>query len=169
MLHRVALATFAFFMLTAATQRPQVERVVAVGDVHGNLDGFISILQAAGLIDQDRQWTGGKATLVQLGDLIDRGPKSRAVLDFIINLQNEASKKGGAVRVSFGNHEIMNIFGDMRYVGAADYEAFVDNRSAQRLTAAFRDYSRLEMQKGRVAVEETWMKVHPPGFVEHRE
>jgi len=169
MLRRVALVSFAFLLFTAAAQRPPAERVVAVGDVHGNLDGFLSILQAAGLIDQSRQWTGGKATFVQLGDLVDRGPKSRAVLDFIMTLQNEASKKGGAVRVSFGNHEMMQIIGDMRYVVAADYEAFVDNRSEQRRTAAFRDYSRLEMQKGRMAAQETWMMAHPPGFVEHRE
>jgi hypothetical protein len=169
MLGRIAQATFAFLLFTAAIQTPQTDRVVAVGDVHGNLDGFLSILQAAGLIDQGRQWTGAKATLVQLGDLVDRGPKSRAVLDFVITLQNDASKKGGAVRVSLGNHEVMNIIGDMRYVVPADYEAFLDNRSEQRRSAAFRDYARLEMQKGRTAVEEAWMKAHPPGFVEHRE
>lgn len=91
------------------------------------------------------------------------------MLDFIMTLQDDASKKGGNVRVSLGNHEVMNIMGDMRYVVAADYEAFVDNRSEQRRAAAFRDYARLEMQKGRVAVEETWMKAHPLGFIEQRE
>ena len=169
MFSRVARAAFAFLLFTAAIQRPQPERVVAIGDVHGNLDGLLSILQEAGLIDQSRQWIGGKATLVQLGDLMDRGPKSRAVLDFMMTLQDEASKKGGTVQVSFGNHEMMMVIGDMRYVVAADYEAFVDSRSAQRRTEAFRDYSRMEMQKGRVAVEETWMKDHPPGFIEQRE
>ena len=169
MFSRVAQATFAFLLFTAAVQSPQSERVVAIGDVHGNLDGFLSILQATGLIDQARQWTGGKATFIQLGDLVDRGPKSRAVLDLMMTLQSDASKKGGSVQVSLGNHEMMMIIGDMRYVVAADYEAFVDSRSAQRRTAAFRDYARLEKQKGRVAVEEIWMKAHPPGFIEQRE
>ena len=169
MLSRLARVALAFLLLTAAVQRPQGERIIAVGDVHGNLDGFTSILQAAGLIDQHRQWTGGKATLVQLGDLVDRGPKSRAVLDFIMTLQNEAPRKGGTVRVSLGNHEVMNIMGDMRYVVAADYESFLDNRSEQRRTTAFRDYSSLETRKGRVADQVAWMNAHPLGFVEHRE
>jgi len=169
MLSRIAAVTFGFLLFAAAVQRPQTDRVIAVGDVHGHLDGFLSILQAAGLIDQSRQWTGGRATLVQTGDLVDRGPKSRAVLDFLMTLQNEASKKGGAVRVSMGNHEMMMILGDMRYVVAEDYAAFADSRSEQRRTAAFREYSRLETQKGRVAVEETWMTAHPPGFIEHRD
>ena len=169
MFTRVAQVTVAFLLFTTALQRPAAERVVAIGDVHGNLDGFHSILQAAGLIDQGRQWTGDKSTLVQLGDLVDRGPKSRAVLDFMMALQTDASKKGGTVQVSLGNHEMMMVIGDMRYVVAADYEAFVDNRSAQRRTAAFQDYARMEKQKGRVAVEETWMKTHPPGFIEQRE
>src|SRR5262245_4236254 len=169
MLSRLARLTFIFLLFTAAIQRPQTDRVVAIGDVHGNLDGFLSILQKASLIDQNRQWTGGKATLVQLGDLVDRGPKTRAVLDFLMTLQNDAPKKGGAVRVSLGNHEVMIMTGDLRYVVATDYEAFVDNKSVQRRTSAFRDYTRLEMKKGRVAVEADWMKTHPLGFVEHRD
>ena len=169
MLSRLARVAVAFLLLTAAVQRPQGERIIAVGDVHGNLDGFTSILQSAGLIDQQRQWTGGKATLVQLGDLVDRGPKSRAVLDFIMTLQNEAPRKGGTVLVSLGNHEVMNIIGDMRYVVPADYESFLDNRSEQRRAAAFREYSSLETRKGRVADQVAWMNAHPLGFVEHRE
>src|SRR5678816_532581 len=83
-----------FLLLTAAVQRSPVERVVAVGDVHGNLEGFTAVLKMSGLIDDQGQWTGGRTTLVQLGDLIDRGPKSRAVLDFVIALQPEASRRG---------------------------------------------------------------------------
>ena len=158
-----------FLLLTAAVQRSPVERVVAVGDVHGNLEGFTAVLKMSGLIDDQGQWTGGRTTLVQLGDLIDRGPKSRAVLDFVIALQPEASRRGGSVRVSLGNHEVMNLIGDMRYVVAADYEAFADNRSEQRRRAAFRDYSSLAARKGRMVVEADWMKAHPAGFMEHRE
>jgi hypothetical protein len=158
-----------FLVLTVIAQRSPADRVVAVGDVHGNLDGFTQILQTTKLIDSNRKWIGGKATLVQCGDLVDRGPKSRAVLDFLMTLQTEAAKAGGAVKVSLGNHEIMNIMGDMRYVVAADYEAYVDNRSEQRRKNAFRDYSRIETKNGRTAVEEEWMKAHPAGFVELRE
>lgn len=155
-------------LFVAAMQRP-AERVVAVGDVHGDLDRFGAILQKAGLIDAARQWTGGKATLVQLGDLVDRGPKSRAVLDFVMTLEKDAPKLGGTVRANLGNHEVMNIMGDLAYVVAADYASFVDSRSEQRRRAAFQDYSRLEARKGRTADEDSWTQSHPLGFIEHRE
>jgi hypothetical protein len=158
-----------FFLFAAAIQRPETARVVAVGDVHGELESFAAILQKANLIDENRRWAGGAATLVQTGDLVDRGPKSRAVLDFVMALQKEASARGGSVRINLGNHEVMNIMGDMRYVVAQDYAAFADDRSEQRRREAFRKYSRFQTGKGLTADEPAWIKAHPPGFVEHRE
>ena len=152
----------------AAIQRP-VDRVIAVGDVHGDLDRFTAILGSAGLIDTSGQWIGGKATLVQLGDLVDRGPKSRAVLDFVMALEKDAPKRGGTVLLNLGNHEVMNMMGDLAYVTAQDYASFADSRSEQRRKAAFQDYARLELRKGRQAQEDSWMQAHPPGFVEQRE
>lgn len=162
------LAAF-FLLFVAAIPRPQAERVVAVGDVHGDIERFTAILQKAGLIDASRQWTGGKATLVQLGDLVDRGPKSRAVLDLLMTLQKEAPKRGGTVLPGLGNHEVMVVMGNMEYVVAADYAAFADGRSEQRRRTAFRDYAALEARKGRKADEQAWIATHPLGFIEHRE
>lgn len=158
----------------AAMQRggPQqeVQRVVAVGDVHGDLDRFLLILQKAGLIDASRQWTGGRAILVQTGDLLDRGPKSRALLEFLMTLEREAPRRGGgSVRLTLGNHEVMNLMGNMDYLVAEDYAAFADSRSEQRRSAAFRDFARVQARKGRPADEAEWMKAHPLGFVELRE
>jgi hypothetical protein len=169
MLRRLILSVVALFLFAAAFQPFQGDRVVAVGDVHGNLDALRAILQKSGLIDGTNHWIGGRATLVQVGDLVDRGPKSRAVLDLLMALQKEASRQRGSVRINLGNHEVMNIMGDLRYVVAADYEAFVDNRSEQRRTTAFRDYSRLQAEKGDAADEAGWMKAHPLGFIEYRE
>lgn len=149
-------------------QRP-AERVIAIGDIHGDLARFTAILQKAELIDDKRQWIGGKATLVQLGDLIDRGPQSRATLDFVMNLQKDAAAHGGTVLVSLGNHEVMNIIGSVLYVVPADYAAFVDSRSEERRRAAFEEFARLSERKGRQVSEQTWMRFHPPGFVEYRE
>src|SRR6187431_899212 len=53
------------------------ERVVAIGDVHGAYSQFVSILRAAGLIDSRERWIGGKALLIQTGDVLDRGADSR--------------------------------------------------------------------------------------------
>ena len=48
-------------------------RIVAIGDIHGDYNDFLAILQRAGLIDEQHHWAGGKTTFVQVGDEIDRG------------------------------------------------------------------------------------------------
>jgi len=108
-----------------------VERIVAVGDVHGSFDRFVEILKTAGLIDDRERWSGGKAHLVQLGDVVDRGPDSRKALDFLMRLEGEAEKAGGAVHALLGNHEIARMLGDLRLVHAGEYKAFVGDNSEE--------------------------------------
>ena len=84
------------------------ESLVAIGDVHGDFDDFVSILQRIGLIDKQNHWTGGKTTFVQTGDLLDRGPKPREVMDLMMALEKEAGQAGGRVVSLLGNHEMMN-------------------------------------------------------------
>jgi Calcineurin-like phosphoesterase len=115
-----------------ATPQGKVQRVVAVGDIHGDLDAFVGILQRAHLIDPTKRWSGGPAILVQTGDFLDRGPKARGVMDLLISLQKDAPRQGGRVLVLMGNHEAMNIFGDRRYVTNNDYAAFADDRTDKR-------------------------------------
>ena len=100
------------------------DRIVAIGDVHGAYEPFLAILREAGLIDKNRHWTGGKATFVQTGDVLDRGPDSKRVLDLLRNLEGEAAKAGGQVLALVGNHEVMRMVGDMRYISAKEYSAF---------------------------------------------
>ena len=106
------------------------ERVVAVGDVHGAYDRFVAMLRGAGLIDGRQRWTGGRARLVQTGDVLDRGPDSRKVIDLLRKLENEASRAGGRVHALLGNHEFMRIVGDWRYVSAGEFKAFQTGESA---------------------------------------
>jgi len=101
-----------------------VDRIVAVGDVHGDYDQFVTVLRSAGVIDAEGNWTGGKTHLVQTGDLVDRGPQSRKVLDFVIKLESQARRSGGWVHALIGNHEAMNIMGDLRYVSPADLASY---------------------------------------------
>src|SRR5262245_28403086 len=103
MLKRLVRLAVLFLILAAGIQRPAAERMLAVSDEHGNLDGFVALLQKSGFINQGLHWTAGRSTLVQVGDMVDRGPKSRATLDFLMALQNEASKQGGSVRITLGN------------------------------------------------------------------
>ena len=113
--------------LFAASPQAKGDRVVAIGDIHGDLDAFVGILQRAQLIDPIRRWSGGKTTLVQTGDFLDRGPKARAVMDLLMSMQKDAQRQGGRVVVLMGNHEAMNIIGDWRYVTNNDYASFADD------------------------------------------
>lgn len=101
-----------------------VERVVAIGDLHGDLDNALDVLRLAGLIDEAARWSGGTTTLVQTGDTTDRGPDSRGVMDLMRRLQKEAPAAGGRVIPLLGNHEVMNLQGDLRYVHPGDPSAF---------------------------------------------
>jgi hypothetical protein len=105
---------------------------VAIGDIHGDFDAFVGILQRARLIDAKNRWSGGNAILVQTGDFLDRGAKGRAVMDLLMALQSDARRQGGRVIVLMGNHEAMNIYGDLRYVSDGDYASFADSKGDGR-------------------------------------
>src|SRR2546428_2725678 len=122
-------------LLPAAPAAPQ--RSVAIGDSRGDLDAFPGILQRAHLVDPTRRWSGGNTIFVQTGDFLDRGPKARAVMDLLMSLQRDATRQSGRVIVLMGNHEAMNIFGDLRYVTAGDYASFADDKTAQRHKAVY--------------------------------
>lgn len=106
-----------------------VPRVVAIGDVHGAADRFIEILKTTGLTDDKGHWSGGKAHLVQLGDVVDRGSDSRTALDLLRRLESEADRAGGAVHALLGNHEVARMLGDMRYAVPGEYAAFATQDS----------------------------------------
>jgi hypothetical protein len=106
------------------------ERVVAIGDVHGAYEPFVAMLRGAGVIDARQRWVGGRARLVQTGDILDRGPDSRKVMDLLRKLEGEASRAGGRVHALLGNHEFMRLVGDWRYVSAGEFKAFQTGESA---------------------------------------
>jgi hypothetical protein len=101
-----------------------VERVVAIGDVHGALDELVVVLRGVELVDEELAWIGGQTHLVSLGDLVDRGDRGRQVMDLLMRLQAEAEAAGGAIHIVLGNHEVMNLVGDLRYVSEGDYAQF---------------------------------------------
>ncbi len=154
------------------------ESVVAIGDIHNDFDDFVAILQRTGLTDKQNHWTGGKTTFVQAGDLLDRGPKPREVMDLMMALEKEAVQAGGRVVSLLGNHEVMNIMGDLRYVTPANYASFADANSEKRQKAAYDEYMKwrgshasllAELPQPMELTEAEWMARHPVGFIEHRE
>jgi len=109
-----------------AISKPAPERVVAIGDLHGDLDATRRALRLAGAIDDKDAWVGGKLVLVQTGDVIDRGDDDRKILDLLERLKGDAAKAGGEVVALVGNHEIMNAELDFRYVTRGAFSAFAD-------------------------------------------
>jgi hypothetical protein len=98
--------------------------LIAIGDVHGDLDALVRILLGAQLVDQEGHWAGRDTELVLMGDLNDRGPESVNVMDFVMAIQGEALATGGVVHALLGNHELLAARQDHRYVWAREYLAF---------------------------------------------
>lgn len=108
---------------------PAAERVVAVGDVHGDLDAARDALRLAGAIDDGDRWVGGALVVVQVGDQLDRGDDEQEILEWFDRLRDEAEDAGGAFHILNGNHELMNCRLDLRYVtegGFADFDDAVE-------------------------------------------
>jgi hypothetical protein len=136
-------------MSFAAALQPAPSRLVAVGDVHGDDERFMDVLLMAGLVNSNRQWTGGRAVLIQLGDVLDRGPASRRVLDLLMNLQNQARRAGGLVEMLIGNHEVMRLIGDHRYVSPGEDAEFRTKNSERKRDEYFEIYLKVLQAEGK--------------------
>jgi hypothetical protein len=145
-----------------------VERVVAIGDVHGDYDAFATVLQQAELIDKKGRWTGGKTHLVQCGDVPDRGKDTKKIMDLLMSLEKDAAKAGGGVHPLIGNHEAMTIYGDLRYTTPGEFAAF-RNGDSERVRSSMWDQ---EVSTGRVKADDAsrkkWEEEHPLGWFEQR-
>ena len=109
---------------------------------------------------------------------MDRGPKPREVMNLMMALEKESAQAGGRVVGLLGNHEVMNIMGDLRYVTAANYASFADGNSENRQKAAYEEYVKwrnshasvlAELPHPMELTEAEWMARHPAGYVEQRE
>jgi hypothetical protein len=99
-------------------------RIVAIGDLHGDIAATRAALRLAGAIDANDHWSGGSLAVIQTGDQLDRGDSEQAILDLFDQLAEEAKRAGGAVYALNGNHEIMNVAGDFRYVTEGGFRDF---------------------------------------------
>src|SRR5262245_53616885 len=105
-----------------------VERVVAIGDVHGAYDRFVEILKVAGIVDSELRWIGGRTHVVQLGDMVDRGDDSRKALDLVRRLERPAQAAGGVWHQLMGKQQVGRMLGDPR-LGRPAEEAAFDNQA----------------------------------------
>lgn len=156
---------------------PQPERIIVIGDLHGDFVTFQDLLRTAKLIDEQDNWVAGATHLVQTGDVPARGTQSRKIYDLLMKLEQQALEAGGRVHFLIGNHDAMGLSGDFRSISREEFEEFKGPGSEELLEAQFKkelDHfasighpvtSPEEMKEFR----EMWFSRHGPGFVEYRE
>lgn len=170
---RLTALVFVFLSSAIFGQQELTSPIVAIGDIHGDYNNFRAVLSEAGLTNRRGNWIGGDTRFVQLGDLPDRGPDTDKIIELMQKLQRQARRAGGDVIALIGNHEAMNIYGDLRYVHPGEYAA-MRSRDARKLRSRYFD-AEVERLTENVdnfvaddAFEKKWMDEHPLGFVEHR-
>ena len=159
---------FTLVAVVPASAGIECDRIVAVGDLHGGIDGLRAILDETSLIGAEGQWVDPTACFIQLGDLVDRAPRSRELLDFVIDLER---RHRGRVLVLLGNHEVMNMTGDLRYTLAAEFAAFAADETQEERAAGFEAFRRREdvsQLTDESAIRALFEQRHPPGWFAHR-
>lgn len=119
------------------------EKIFAISDIEGDFDKFIQILQRNKVINDSLNWNFQKGHLVLLGDFFDRGDDVTATLWLCYKLEAEAKKAGGQVHFILGNHEQMNLQGNIKYV-QPKYKAL-----AQKLNIPYKDFYGKNSELGR--------------------
>jgi hypothetical protein len=170
------IAVAVFMAPVDARSEPTTQRIVAIGDLHGDHDAWQAIAKAAGLVDGKGKWAGGSSTLVQMGDIVDRGPDSLHIIRDLMKLQREAPKRGGKVIVLVGNHEAMMMTRDLRYVHPGEFAAFADADSKVRRDKVY-EANKPAIQAAYLArvptlspeaIKGQWAKTYPLGRIEYQ-
>jgi hypothetical protein len=164
--------------LLAADARDEwsgVERVVVIGDVHGDHDAMMAAFRMGGIVDGQGGWIGGKAHAVQIGDVPARGSQTRKAMDALRRLEQEAEAAGGKLHALIGNHDAMPMYGQRAGTQEGEYAEFRTPES-ERLLQDLYDRDLVELKKaGRApkgpaeikAYREHWDREHPLGSIEH--
>ncbi|CCM03075.1 uncharacterized protein FIBRA_05195 [Fibroporia radiculosa] len=111
-------------------------KIVAVGDLHGDMPNAQAVLQMAGVVDAQGKWTGNVDVFVQTGDIIDRGDDTIKLYEWMDQLREQAHAAGGLVMSHLGNHEWMNIIGDWRYVYPSEIATFGSVSARQKMLSS---------------------------------
>eukprot|EP00755_Sulcionema_specki_P028058 Sspe_Gene.89061::Locus_60925_Transcript_1_1_Confidence_1.000_Length_1243::g.89061::m.89061 len=115
-------------LLASLAVSAEPRRIVAIGDLHGDLQTAYKALLVAGVVSREGKdtetWTGGDALLVQVGDLVDRGPDSVELIQLFERLREKARKAGGEVVTLLGNHEHLALTGNADYANPQEIREF---------------------------------------------
>ena len=172
----VAISILAWTGFAPAIASAPWHRIVAVGDLHGDFTAWRDIMRAAQLVNDGGRWIGGDTVLIQTGDAVDRGPESLKIIQDLMRLQQEAPRVHGQVIALVGNHEAMNVTGDLRYVSVEDYAAYSDKNSGPRRENVYEankaiieaSYRKHDPQMTDDAIKQAWFKATPLGSIERQ-
>lgn len=140
------------------------EDIFVVGDIHGAYENIVSSLQTIKLIDEQHNWIGGKSQFVSLGDLMDRGPASRKVMDLFIKLQQQAHDNGGRFLLVLGNHEVMNLIGDLRYLSKEEINEFADDETDEQRNNAYTAFLESNNLQDSTELKSKFDESYPKGY-----
>ncbi|MBK9576111.1 MAG: metallophosphoesterase [Fibrobacteres bacterium] len=148
-------------------------RLVAVGDIHGNFDGWIRILRQAELLDGRGAWIGGDATLVMTGDVVGRGGYPKRIYLWLRRLMREASAAGGRVEFVLGNHESMSMHHIHSYTTVEEYRDFappseLDQFELRSSLATLPSPGGGDPQRNAAMLDISRMQEEPLGWLEFR-
>jgi len=128
---------------------PAKKRIIAIGDLHGDYQLTLDCLKIAKVIDDELKWIGSDTVVIQIGDQVDRcrpmigkkctDPKTTPndegrdieILNLFNSLHKKARQYGGGVYSLLGNHEIMNVQGNLNYVSYKGLEQFKDEKNPE--------------------------------------
>lgn len=150
-------------------------KIIALGDMHGDYAPYEALMLEAGLMDRQGNWVGGNTIFIQTGDIPDRGPDTRRIIESLQRLERQALSYGGKVIPMVGNHEAMNVYRDLRYVHLGEYAAFADDDSetlrhdyyltnSAEIEARYREKD-AELTSDQVKIK--WEEGTPLGKLEH--
>lgn len=158
-----------------AEETDKLPKIIALGDMHGDYAPYEALMRDAGLIDRGGNWSGEDTIFVQTGDIPDRGPDTRKILESLQKLEKQAPLSGGKVIPMVGNHEAMNVYRDLRYVHPGEFTAFATEDSEKRRAdnfAAKREaietaYREEQADLTSNEIKEKWLENMPLGKLEH--
>ena len=108
---------------TELSEYEKPSKFLALSDIEGEIEAFVMLLRNSGVMNENYEWTYGDGALIFVGDMFDRGEYVTECLWLLYKLENEAKQQGGMVRFILGNHDVMNLIGDFRYVN----QKYIDN------------------------------------------
>lgn len=103
---------------TPASTYKAVDKLLVLSDIEGEFEAFRALMIGNKVIDEKYNWIFGKGHVVICGDLFDRGKDVMPYIWLLYKLEEDAAKKGGSVHILLGNHDVMNMAGDLRYLSS---------------------------------------------------